>query len=819
MAVRKSVLYNSLWSACDELRGGMDASQYKDYVLVLLFMKYVTDRFRGDPDAPIAVPEGGSFDDMLAVRQKPDIGDQINQIVAKLAEANIALSGVITAADFADPQKLGDGKEMVERLSNLVSIFARPELDFSGNDAEGDDLLGDAYEYLMRHFAVQGGKSKGQFYTPAEVSRVIAQLVGAGSAKAASETAYDPTCGSASLLLKVQAAAPVQVTLYGQEKDNATRALAVMNTVLHGDATADIRLGNTLANPRFTGASDRVQTFDYVVANPPFSDKAWRNGLTPETDPRFTHFGIPPNKQGDYAYLLHVVASMKARGRAVVVLPHGVLFRGNTEGTIRKRLIERGLIAGLVGLPANLFYGTGIPACLVVLDKARQPGAPIMMIDAARGFVKDGPKNRLRHQDVHRIVDSWYKQAEVDGYARLVPVAEIERNGFNLNLPRYIDSGRSADRHDLAAHILGGIPASDVEAMGEWWAVMPELRHALFRPGARANRVEPIPAADDVRNVVSTAPEMAAFADRVQQVFDGWRAAHVARLEAVDVDTEPKSLIETLAEDLLDRFRPLPLIDAYDVYQRLMTIWDDGMGDDVSILAREGWLAARRIGPPGEGEAAEIVLGGRPKRKLRAELIPPMLIVERFFAEEAAELAEAEAEAERLAGEIEALAEEQSGEDGLLSDALDDKGALSEKAAKARAKAIKAECGGGAPTASSPYAEEWDAIADALELVEARKTADARVKELRAELNGATVARYATLSEAEAKALIVHDKWLLVLETSILMEELRLGDELASRVRTLIERYDTPLPALVATRETATARVREHLAEMGVAWS
>lgn len=286
---------------------------------------------------------------------------------------------------------------------------------------------------------------------------------------------------------------------------------------------------------------------------------------------------------------------MKVRGRAVVVLPHGVLFRGNAEGAIRRKLIERGLIAGLVGLPANLFYGTGIPACLIVLDKRRAPGSPVMMIDASRGFTKDGPKNRLRHQDVHRIVDSWAKQAEVPGYARLVGMEEIERNGFNLNLPRYIDGGRRADRHDLAAHLQGGIPQADVDAMSDWWAVMPELRGALFRPGSRPGSFEAIPAAEDVRSLISQAPEFVEFAGRVQMAFDGWRAAHVARLEGIDADVRPKALIETLAEDLLARFRPLPLIDAYDVYQRLMTIWDEGMGDDVGILARDGWAAARVI--------------------------------------------------------------------------------------------------------------------------------------------------------------------------------------------------------------------------------
>ncbi|MGW9821389.1 type I restriction enzyme M protein [Methylorubrum extorquens] len=808
----------------------MDASQYKDYVLVLLFMKYVTDRFRGDPDAPIVVPPGGSFDEMLAVRGDKEIGDHINKIVGALAEANSALEGVITVADFNDAQKLGEGREMVERLTNLVNIFARPELDFSDNDADGDDLLGDAYEYLMRHFATESGKSKGQFYTPAEVSRVIAQLVGADGAKSASETVYDPTCGSGSLLLKVQAAAPVRVTLYGQEKDNATRALAVMNSVLHGDATADIRLGNTLANPRFRAAGERVQQFDYVVANPPFSDKAWRNGLSPEDDTRF-ELGIPPNKQGDYAYLLHVLSSMKARGRGVIVLPHGVLFRGNREGDIREKLVRRGWIAGVVGLPANLFYGTGIPACLVVLDKARSPGSPIMMIDASRGFVKDGPKNRLRHQDVHRIVDVWRKQVEVANYARLIPFAEIEKNGFNLNLPRYVDSGRRADQPDLAAHILGGIPEADVELMRDWWAEMPNLRAALFRPGERAKSLTAAVSIDAVRQTVTNAPEFLAFINWVQAALDGWRGAHVQRLENIDSDTAPKALIATLAEDLLERFRPLPLIDAYDVYQRLMAQWDDGMGDDVGVLARDSWMAAgviNVISRDKDGkypDVPDLVLKrGRSSVAYKAQLVPPELIVKRFFEPKATELAEALAEVERLGAELQVLAEEQAGDEGLLAAALSEKDALTAASVKARRKAILEELGwkrakAEAAVAASEFGDEWDALTQALSLITRHDEAKAHAKALKGALDEAVVARYVALTETEAKQLVVHDKWLLRLEMVVLVEVLRLGGELANRVGTLVERYRTPLPTLVEARDAATVRVKQHLSAMGVAWN
>ena len=318
MALKKSELYSSLWSSCDELRGGMDASQYKDYVLVLLFIKYVSDKYAGQPYAPITIPEGASFKDMVALKGKSDIGDQINKrIIAPLADAN-KLSDM---PDFNDATKLGSGKEMVDRLTNLISIFENKALDFSKNRAEGDDILGDAYEYLMRHFATESGKSKGQFYTPAKVSRIMAQVIGIRDAETtANTTVYDPTCGSGSLLLKVADEAGTSVTLNGQEKDAATGGLARMNMILHDNPTALIMLGNTLTDPQFKDGAG-LKVFDFVVANPPFSDKSWSTGLDPPNDPfgRFEAFGVPPAKQGDYAYLLHIVRSMKSTGKGACI--------------------------------------------------------------------------------------------------------------------------------------------------------------------------------------------------------------------------------------------------------------------------------------------------------------------------------------------------------------------------------------------------------------------------------------------------------------------------------------------------------------------
>ncbi|HOI83552.1 MAG TPA: class I SAM-dependent DNA methyltransferase, partial [Campylobacterales bacterium] len=398
MAVKKSELYSTLWAGCDELRGGMDASQYKDYVLALLFVKYISDKYAGVPFAPIEVPSGATFADMVALKGNAEIGDKINKkIFAPIRDAN----KMSDFADFDDDTKLGTGKDKVDRLTRLIALFENTALNFSNNRADGDDIMGDAYEYLMRHFATDSGKSKGQFYTPSEVSRVLSKIIGLNKDNStASTTVYDPTCGSGSLLLKAAEEAEKPITLFGQEMDIATVALASMNMVLHNQAhnLKGIRQGNTLSSPKFLTPDDTLETFDYCVANPPFSFKSWTSGLVDEESKavvdrynRFGGYGTPPDKNGDYAFLLHIVKSLKTKGKGAVILPHGVLFRGNAEATIRKNLIKKGYIKGIIGLPANLFYGTGIPACIIVLDKEdANDRSGIFMVDASKGFIKDG---------------------------------------------------------------------------------------------------------------------------------------------------------------------------------------------------------------------------------------------------------------------------------------------------------------------------------------------------------------------------------------------------------------------------------------------
>jgi type I restriction enzyme M protein len=662
MALKKSELYSSLWQSCDQLRGGMDASQYKDYVLSLLFIKYISDKYDGQPYSPIKIPKGASFQAMVALKGKSDIGDRINKkIIAPLAAANQQLSQS-DFPDFNDATKLGDGKEKVDRLTNLVAIFESKTLDFSKNRAEGDDILGDAYEYLMRHFASESGKSKGQFYTPAEVSRIMAQILGIRRARTSSNTTvYDPTCGSGSLLLKVGDEAGTAVTLYGQEKDATTSGLARMNMILHNNPTATIVQGNTLSSPKFL-EGDTLKTFHYVVANPPFSDKRWTTGLNPAKDPheRFKPFGVPPAKQGDYAYLLHIVRSLRSTGTGACILPHGVLFRGNAEADIRRALVRKGYIKAIIGLPANLFYGTGIPACIVVVakkDAAARRG--IFMIDASDGFMKDGPKNRLRSQDIHKIVDVFGRQEGVAGYSKIVSLAEIENSEFNLNLPRYIDSRQAEDIQDIGGHLQGGIPVADIDSLSRYWDVCPALRKALFkrnRKGYVDLRVDKA----DIQSAIYQHAEFVAFVDEMNGHFDKWRGRVARELRKLKAGVKPKQVIVELSEGLLAHYTGRALIDRYDVYQHLMDYWGEVMQDDVYQIAVEGWKA----------ETYRILVKdkkGKEKDKGWAcDLVPKALIVARYFADEQAAIDDLKAEHETASSSLTQLDEEHSGEEGAL---------------------------------------------------------------------------------------------------------------------------------------------------------
>ena len=814
VTLKKSDLYSSLWASADQLRGGMDASQYKDYVLTLLFMKYVTDKAKSDPDSLIEVPKGGSFDDMFAAKGDKEIGDRFNKIIGKLAEAN-DLRNVIDQADFNDPEKLGSGKEMQDRLSKLVTIFN--DLDFSGSRAEGDDLLGDAYEYLMRHFATESGKSKGQFYTPAEVSRVVAKVVGIGRQTRQDETVYDAAAGSGSLLLKAAAEAPRGMTIYGQEKDNATWALCKMNMILHGNETAEIYKGDTITNPQLTNGT-RLKTFDYVVMNPPFSVKSWSNGL--EEDYGRFEYGRPPEKNGDYAFLLHALTSLKSEGKAAVILPHGVLFRGNAEGNIRRELLKRGFIKGIIGLPANLFYGTGIPACIVVLDKENAVSRTgVFMVDASKGFIKDGAKNRLRDQDIHRIVDTFNKQIEIDRYSRMVPMSEIAdpKNDYNLNIPRYIDSSEPEDLQDLSAHLNGGIPNRDIEALQKYWDALPSLKDALFEPlreGYSSLKVD----LAEVQDYALHRSGLDSLRAQVAAIVDEWFAEWRDALANLSAETKPNDVITELGDDLLERFKPVPLLNEYDAYQQLMSYWHEVMHDDLSLIMAElsaggDWAKAATPRPTIEdkerklNETPDLELGtGRKKTKYKMDLVPPSLIVARYFADEQARVDEVNADLEAATAAVTEHAEEHGIDEGVLAEATNDKGAYTKQLVNAVIKAAKLAHDG----------EALDVARDALALVDAEAELKRIAKRDQAALDEMTLRKYGDLTDDEVKSIVLDDKWHAAIAAKIDGEVNALTLGLVARIQQLGERYSETVGDLEVELEKLEAKVAGHLAKMEV---
>jgi type I restriction enzyme M protein len=806
MAIKKSELYSSLWASCDELRGGMDASQYKDYVLTMLFVKYISDKYAGNPMGLIEIPAGASFDDMVALKGKPDIGDRINkEILRPLFSAN-GLEGSMELVDFNDDDKLGSGKDKVETLSKLIAIFENPGLNFKNNRAEDDDVLGDAYEFLMRHFATESGKSKGQFYTPAEVSRILSKVISVDKADKPSYTAYDPTCGSGSLLLKVADEAPNGLTLYGQEKDIATKGLAIMNMWLHGYPEASISGGNTISMPSFKENDGTLKRFDFVVANPPFSVKNWVTGINPMDDEfkRFRGYGVPPEKNGDYAFLLHIVASLKSTGKGAVILPHGVLFRGNAEAEIRKNLLQRKWIKGIIGLPANLFYGTGIPACIIVIDKENaEDREGVFMMDASKGYIKDGNKNRLREQDIHKIVDAFNRQWEIDKFCRFVPYNEIEKNEYNLNIPRYIDTQEEEDIQDLNAHLNGGIPQKDIDALQEFWTVYPNLRKDLFTP-IREGYAKLNVKKSAIKSTIFEHSDFMQYDTQLNGLFEDFKSVNHAKMNAISSDTKPKDFIKTISEDILERYGNKPLIGQYDIYQHLLDYWNETLKDDVYLIVEDGWVAKVKRILEKNKKGTEVDKGWT------CDLIPKELVINRFLASEYQDLVSIETELESVQAEIVSFEEEHAGDEGILSDATNDKGSITKTTLTAFIKDNK----------SNPAEKETLSIAnDLLKLINKEAQLKKDQKEKALALDNLTLKAFKELTEEDVRTLVVDDKWLTNIKTSIQNEIDAISQRLTGRVKELAERYENTLIELDKESKTLEDKVSSHLEKMGLIWS
>ena len=817
MAIKKTQIYQSLWDACDELRGGMDASQYKNYILTLLFVKYVTDKYLGNPYAEITVfdkehdPEsdadkkvGCSFNDLVELKNDSNIGEGIDKVVSRLAEANPSLKGIIDKDNyFNDTKKFGTGREMVETLTSLISIFQRPELDFKNNKAGGDDIIGDAYEYLMRKFATESGKSKGQFYTPAEVSRVLTLILELDKVNRKNFqnglSIYDCSCGSGSLLIRAMDALPNEVknisSGYGQEKDTITAGLAKMNAVLHNKATIEIRDGNTFSDPKFkeNDNEEELKTFNFVVANPPFSLKNWTKGY--KDYGRLLDYQEPPKKNGDYAWVLHIIKSLKSNGRASVILPLGVLSRGNAEYNIRKKIVDKGLIKGIISLPANLFYGTGIPACILVLDKQDASNRDgIFMIDATKGFKKDGNKNRLREEDIYRITNTFVNGIEDDKtYARFVGYDEIKnQNDYNLNISRYIENSNAEENQDIEGHIKGGIPDSDIDRFNVYFDEFTNLKKSLFknlRSGYKELKVNK----EDIKEVIYNDVDYIEYQNKFNKIIKSYRKFAFEILDNIDNSVDTKELIKSLSEKLISDFAKLTLLNKYDCYEVLLQYWNEVMNDDVLIVKQNGFEIAKSVEiqykeskKKKNEDDNKNTKTNKQKSDFEGLLIPKELVINKFFLKEKNDIEEINNQIQKLDEEIEEMINDAE-EDSSLYDIIVD-GKIRETDLKAKIKELEKEA-----DIKGDDKSDYDLLIKYKNCIDGRKEKATELKNKEKELENFVFKKYDKLTIDEIKELLINKKWLDNIEKGLTEYYQTLSEKLTEGIETIVDRYEETL--------------------------
>ncbi|BAW74236.1 type I restriction enzyme M protein [Helicobacter pylori] len=671
----------------------------------------------------------------------------------------------------------------------------------------------------MRHFASESGKSKGQFYTPSEVPLLLSLLLGIDENTKQDKSIYNPTCGSGSLLLKASSLAGKNgLTIYGQEKDISTTALCKMNMILHNSADADIAKGgsSTLSNPFFIKKNGMLQTFDYVVGNPPFSLKNWTDGLSIDSKSKqvindsFNRFedGTPPEKNGDFAFLLHIIKSLKDTGKGAVILPHGVLFRGNAESAIRKNLLTKGYIKGVIGLAPNLFYGTSIPACVIVLDKENARARKgVFMIDASKDFKKDGNKNRLREQDVQKMIDTFNALKEIPYYSKMVSLEEISANDYNLNIARYIATKQESEKDLFAlinSHKASYLPKNEIKAYAPYFKVFKELKNTLFKKSDKEGYYALKTECENIKDLITQSSEFQAFHASVLNAFD--RLNLFETFDNLEPGFNPKTLIESVCSKVLKEFEKVEILDKYGVYQLFKDYYNEVLQDDWFLLSFNDFMSAKELRKLNSLkdknkkanylEEPDFVIQ---KTYYKSDLIPKNLIEQRFFEKEAKELEELENALNEKEADFEEFIEEHSNnEEGLFYELK-----INESVLKKELK-------------NATDLEDKEILKTALELLEAKNKALKMKNKAHEDLELKAFHQYKNLKLSEIKDLIIQDKWLKSLKNALENKILKRINAFASALNKIISNYSNSLLELDKEVKESESKVLEHLKDLGV---
>ncbi len=790
-----------LWDGANELRGSMDASRYKDYMLGLMFYKFLSDKTL-DAFKISAGIKNIKEEELVKEYKKArqDYGETLDKTIQNILGYYVAPEYLyqvwindINSGNF-EVQKVTDslhnfersisietgsddfkglfssstidltdtalGSNLNERSKNiqaLIMLFA----DLNMVSLQKGDILGDSYEYLIGQFAMESGKKAGEFYTPHQVSEVMAQIV-AKSSKI--ESIYDPTVGSGSLLLTVgkhlDSDAQTNLNYYGQEKNTATYNLTRMNLLLHGvrPAKMTIRNGDTLSYdwPEDPERPNEGVQFDAVVMNPPYSVKNWNRSGLKVSDPRFEIAGVlPPDSKGDFAFLLHGLFHLRQSGTMAIVLPHGILFRGGAEGEIRKRLIDKNYIDTIIGLPSNLFTNTGIPVVVLILKKSRKLDEPVLVIDASRGFIKVGKQNVLQEKHIAKIVDTYSERNKVEGYSSLVYREDILKNDYNMNIPRYVIAKSEEISHDVDAHLLGGIPERDIQNLKILNTIVPDnLTNAL--QSLRTGYVELIKEITDLTDEIIISEQVSVKSEEMKARINEYINKYWNILIKVDKQSNIKVFMEDMLLEIKEILSTFGFINIYDGYQSIAEIWKNSLKGDLEIISLSDFYTAARTREP-----YMVVKGSGNNRREEQDgwissLIPNKLLIKRLYGLEASNIENLKQEVSGMEMRLEELVEaakvEDSGEYEILYECLtknndgDPGNSFVSKAIKDELKKYKRDT------------DRYKLLKDIDDLMSNRLLINKEIREKEKELKELVQERILVLTEEEIDAL-VYEKW------------------------------------------------------------